>query len=94
MLHRLCKGDSSMIQAAIIKSSYEPFSFKRLSDQHEVIQADDKASLFALFFREYDNAYKYCDSVSYALACPSLRQGYLAWFKDVRNYADNGGDMW
>jgi hypothetical protein len=83
-----------MIQATIIKSSYEPFSFKRLSDQQETIQADDKDSLFALFFRKYDNAYKYCNSVSYALACPSLRQGYLAWFKDVRNYADNGGDMW
>ena len=83
-----------MIQADIIKSSYEPFIFKRLSDQQEVIQADDRYSLFALFFREYDNAYKYCNSVSYALSCPSLRQGYLAWLRDVRNYADNGGDMW
>ena len=83
-----------MIQAAIIKSSYDQFSFRPLPDQQEVIQAPDTNSLFVLFFREYDNAYKYCNSVSYALACPSLRQGYLAWFKDVRNYADNGGDMW
>jgi hypothetical protein len=82
-----------MIQAAIIKSSYEPFSFRPLPDQDETIQADDKDSLFALFFRKYDNAYKYCNSVSYALACPSMRQGYLVWLSDINNYADNGGDM-
>jgi len=64
-----------------------------LPDQDETIQADDKDSLFALFFRKYDNAYKYCNSVSYALACPSMRQGYLVWLSDINNYADNGGDM-
>lgn len=82
-----------MIQAAIIKSSYEPFSFKRLSDQQEVIQAPDTNSLFALFFREYDNAYKYCNSVSYRLADPALREEYADWLSDINNYADNGGDM-
>ncbi len=83
-----------MIQAAIIKSSHDQFSFRPLPDRHETIDADDKDSLFALFFRKYDNAYKYCNSVSYKLADPALREGYLAWFSDVRNYADNGGDMW
>lgn len=83
-----------MIEATIIRHGYEPFSFKRLPDQREMIQAPDRDALFALFFREYANRYKYCDSVSYTLDDPAMRQGYQAWFSDVRNYADNGGDMW
>lgn len=83
-----------MTQAIIIKSSHDQFSFQPLPDQYEQIQAEDNDGLFALFFRKYDNAYKYCNSVSYKLADPALREGYLAWSGDVRNYADNGGDMW
>jgi len=82
-----------MIHATIIKSGYEPFYFKPLPDQRETIQADDKASLFALFFREYANRYKYCNSVSYKLADPDLHEGYADWLSDINNYADNGGDM-
>jgi hypothetical protein len=80
--------------AHIIKRGYEPFSFKPLPDQHETIQADDNASLFALFFREYDNRYKYCNSIGYTLADPALRECYTAWRSNINNYADNGGDMW
>jgi hypothetical protein len=82
-----------MIHATIIKSGYEPFYFKPLPDQRETIQADDKASLFALFFREYANRYKYCNSISYKLFDPSLREEYAEWLSDINNYADNGGDM-
>ena len=83
-----------MIQAAIIKSSYEPFSFRPLPDQHETIQAPDTASLFALFFSDYVNRHKYCNSVSYKLADYALREEYAEWISNIDNYADNGGDMW
>jgi hypothetical protein len=83
-----------MAQATIVKSSYALGSFRPLPDQSEIIKADDKASLFALFFREYANRYKYCNSVSYRLFDPSLREEYAEWLSDIRNYADNGGDMW
>jgi hypothetical protein len=83
-----------MIEATIVKRRYEPFSFKRLPDERETIQAADRASLYALFFREYANRYKYCNSISYSLDDPEMHQGYQVWFSDIRNYADNGGDMW
>jgi hypothetical protein len=83
-----------MIQATVIKKSYDSLTFKPLPDQYATIQAADKDSLLALFFREYDNRYKYCNSVRYVLADPSMRQEYRVWFSDIRNYADNGGDMW
>ena len=81
------------MKATIIKSGYEPFYFKPLPDQRETIQADDKASLFALFFREYANKYKYCNSVSYKFDAAALREEYADWLSDINNYADNGGDM-
>jgi hypothetical protein len=83
-----------MIEATIVKRRYEPFSFKRLPDERQTIQAEDRDALFALFFREYANRYKYCNSVSYTLDDPAMLQGYRVWFSDIRNYADNGGDMW
>tara|TARA_R110000868_G_scaffold145741_2_gene366113 strand:+ start:366 stop:617 length:252 start_codon:yes stop_codon:yes gene_type:complete len=83
-----------MPKATITKSSYNQFNFQPLPDQRETIQADDKDSLFALFFREYHNRYKYCNSVSYSLFDPSLREEYSEWLSDINNYADNGGDMW
>ncbi len=83
-----------MIKTDIIKRSYEPFSFKPLPDQRETIEAGDRDGLYSLFFREYHNRYKYCNNTSYVLADPSMQRGYLDWFMDIRNYADNGGDMW
>jgi len=83
-----------MAQATIIKSSYEPFYFRPLPDQYETIEAEDNSSLFALFFREYHNRYKYHNSISYKLVDPDLQQGYLDWLGDINNYAENGGDTW
>lgn len=82
-----------MAQATIVKSSYDQFSFRPLPDQSETIQADDKASLFALFFREYANRYKYCNHISYKFDAAALREEYADWLSDINNYADNGGDM-
>ena len=82
-----------MAHATIVKKSYDQFSFRPLPDQSVIIKADDKASLFALFFREYANRYKYCNSVSYKFDAAALREEYADWLSDVSNYADNGGDM-
>jgi hypothetical protein len=84
----------SMVKTDIIKRSYELSSGKKLPDQHETIEAADNDRLFGLFFREYDNRYKYCNHTNYVLADPSMREGYREWFSDIGNYADNGGDMW
>ena len=78
-----------MIEATIVKRSYEA-----RPDERETIQAEDRDALYALFFREYANRYKYCNSISYTLDDPEMDEGYWAWFSDIRNYADNGGDMW
>ena len=83
-----------MVKTDIIKRSYEPFSFEPLPDQHETIEADDMDNLYALFFREYRNRYKYCNNTNYVLADPSMEQGYREWLSDVHNYANNGGDIW
>jgi len=81
-----------MIEATIVKRSY--YSFFTSTDEREKIQAEDRDALYALFFREYHNRYKYCNSISYTLADPEICQGFWVWFSDIRNYADNGGDMW
>ena len=83
-----------MVKTDVIKRSYEFSSGKKLPDQHETIEAVDRDGLYSLFFREYHNRYKYCNDTNYVLADPSMRRGYLDWFSDIRNYADNGGDMW
>jgi hypothetical protein len=83
-----------MVKATIIKRSYEPFTFKPLPDQRETLEAADRDGLYSLFFREYDNRYKYCNNTSYNFDAAALREGYREWFSDVRNYANNGGDMW
>ena len=83
-----------MPKATIIKRSYELFSFKPLPDQRETIEAEDNDKLFSLFFREYHNRYKYCNSTSYKFDSAALREEYAEWLNDVNNYANNGGDMW
>lgn len=81
------------INATVTKRQSHPFTFKSLPDVTETIEAEDKDKLFALFFREYDNCYKYCNHVSYFFTDPELKAGYRVWFSDVNNYANNGGDM-
>lgn len=57
------------------------------------ISASTKAELFQLFFREYDNRYKYCNDLHYWFASPELQREYKAWRSNISNYANNGGDM-
>lgn len=64
------------------------------SHTYETIEAESRDKIFALFFREYDNRYKYCNDINYSFTDANMRDGYREWFSDVNNYADNGGDMW
>lgn len=77
----------------ITKHSYDRY-YKPLPDITQTISGDTQEELFAMFFREYDNAYKYCNSTSYSFTEQEVRKQYHVWFSDIRNYANNGGDMW
>ena len=69
------------------------YQFKRVELDYLDIMAETKEELFALFFREYDNRYKYCDDIFYQLSDQQLRNEYRLWISDIRNYANNGGNM-
>ena len=52
----------------------------------------DKA--FATYFSKYVNRYKYCSSINFNLDDTSTKAAYNVWMGDIKNYANNGGDMW
>lgn len=58
------------------------------------IEAETENKLFAVFFREYENRYKYCNDLHFSIKEPDKHQAYVKWISDVHNYANNGGDMW
>ena len=72
-----------MVKALIkkIKSDYDYNEHTELL----VITADNEDKLFALFFREYDNRYKYCNDIAFTIQDDDLRQRYLEWISDVSN---------
>jgi len=82
------------VRATLVKRSYDSRTFARLPDERVEIEANDEDALMALFFREYDNRYKYCNTLSFAFEDPDLRSRYVAWISDVANYSRHGGDMW
>ncbi len=53
-----------------------------------------ESDLFAQYFRDYQNRYKYANSVQVRIDDDAMAQRYRAWVSDVNNYASNGGDMW
>jgi hypothetical protein len=63
-------------------------------DVRSEISASTEHELFGLFFREYDNRYKYCNGLSYHFEDTKLTDRYRIWHANVDNYASNGGDMW
>jgi len=82
------------VRATLVKRTYDSRTFARLPDEEVEIEADGEDQLMALFFREYDNRYKYCNTLSFAFQDPDLRSRYVAWISDIANYARHGGDMW
>ena len=55
-------------------------------------ESDDK--LFAAYFKQYDKRYQYCNNIHFSIQESAMSAKYREWISDVRNYADNGGDMW
>ena len=60
----------------------------------ETIEAPTKDELFALFFKEHDNRFKYCNDINFRFKDGGLSDEYNVWRSDVNNYAKSGGDMW
>ena len=60
----------------------------------EKIEAATKDEMFALFFKDYDNRFKYCNDINYRFQDGGLSDEYNVWRSDVSNYAKAGGDMW
>ena len=88
-----------MIKATIIERSYPnynkpPYEMNTVNRKELTIEAESEDELLALFFREYDNRYKYVNSIGYSFKEEVMQEKYKTWFSDVRNYANNGGDMW
>tara|TARA_R110000764_G_C10780766_1_gene356146 strand:+ start:126 stop:473 length:348 start_codon:yes stop_codon:yes gene_type:complete len=78
----------------IITETYQNWWDKspRVTDIEITGATPDEA--YAKYFREYDNASKYNNSVRYSFHDPDRAKEYREWFSDVNNYANNGGDMW
>ena len=75
------------VTARVIKYGYGyQYQFKRVELDYLEIMADTKEDLFALFFREYDNRYKYCNDIFYQLSNQQLRSEYCLWISDISNY--------
>lgn len=76
-----------------IESGYKTGYKSVITDTIE-ISAPSKNELFALYFKKYDNCYKYCNDLNYIIADEALRKEFGVWISDIGNYARNGGDMW
>ena len=61
--------------------------------EHVVTGADANA-VYAKCFREYFNREKYANSTHTRFKDSIHVEPYRVWVNDVRNYANNGGDMW
>tara|TARA_B000000557_G_C20790665_1_gene450861 strand:+ start:63 stop:317 length:255 start_codon:yes stop_codon:yes gene_type:complete len=59
-----------------------------------VIEGPNADAVYAKCFREYFNREKYAESTSTSFKDPAHKKPYREWLSDVRNYANNGGDMW
>jgi hypothetical protein len=57
------------------------------------IEGTDINDIYAKFFRKYDNGLKYVNTIHCELP-QEYQAGYRTWFSDVKNYINNGGDMW
>ena len=85
---------TTRVSATLIKTSYDTMTWKQLPRERVVIEAENEDALMALYFREYKNRYKYCNSIGFSFEDPELQKRFVTWIKDVRNYMNNGGDMW
>lgn len=82
------------MKATLIKRITEWVPTFKEEFSEKVIEADNEDDLLALFFREFDNRYKYCNNIQFSFKDDNLKAKYRVWLSDINNYANNGGDMW
>jgi len=82
-----------MKQLTIARRDYDT-NFRLKSTSDAVIHATTEDELFEEYFRNYDNRFKYCNSVQTRIVEPDMAEKYRVWVSDINNYANNGGDMW
>lgn len=99
--HLLTKGYDVFIEKAFGISmkldkieSNEKTNYRSVVTDSTEISASTKDELFSLYFREYDNRYKYCNGLCYAIVDEGLKEEFRVWISNIGNYANNGGDMW
>jgi len=80
------------MKATIVKKEWNHSTLYETGEQE--IEAPTKSDLFGLFFREFDNRFKYCNDLSYSFKDETNKKEYRTWISDINNYASNGGDMW
>jgi hypothetical protein len=82
-----------MIKMKVVQTDYH-YTCKPENHITEIeIEASSQESLFALYFKEYKNRYKYCQLV-FNIKDDQLERKYKEWISVEKNYANNGGDMW
>lgn len=62
-------------------------------EEIKVILADSQKDAYAKFFKMTNSA-KYLNDIHHELIDDEEIAGFKKWISDIRNYADNGGDMW
>ena len=59
-----------------------------------IVEGSDLDTVYAKCFREYFNRQKYLNCTHTYFKDSAHKEPYREWISDVRNYANNGGDMW
>ena len=70
------------------------WSMKKPDIIENTVEGEDADAVYAKCFREYFNREKYLNSTHTYFKDPKHNEPYRKWISDVRNYANNGGDMW
>ncbi len=70
------------------------WSSKETKITENTVEGADADAVYAKCFREYFNREKYLNSTHTYFKDPKHNEPYGKWISDIRNYANNGGDMW
>jgi hypothetical protein len=80
--------------SAVIQVTHKNWWDKEPTIERVLIRGNSLDELAATYFKDFDNRYKYANSVRLEILNDELKEHYKTWIQDVNNYANNGGDMW
>ncbi len=78
----------------ILITKVSHWSSKETKITENTVEGVDADAVYAKCFREYFNREKYLNGTHTYFKDPKHNEPYRKWISDVRNYANNGGDMW